>query len=73
MYQLELVFQLLVRLQFMYFQYNVYLKGNRHGLLEKFFYCLYAKLCLSYCHILNISEKYQLLPKIQLLFAITSC
>ena len=25
MYQLELVFQLLVRLQFMYFQYNVYL------------------------------------------------
>ena len=49
------------------------LKGNRHGLLEKFFYCLYAKLCLSYFHILNISEKYQLLPKIQLLFAITSC
>ena len=25
MYQLELVFRLLVRLQFMYFQYNVYL------------------------------------------------
>ena len=25
MYQLELVFQLLVRLQFMYLQYNVYL------------------------------------------------
>ena len=26
MYQLELVFRLLVRLQFMYFQYNVYLR-----------------------------------------------
>ena len=36
------------------------LKGNRHD----FCYCPYTKLCLSYCHILNIFEKYQLLCKI---------
>ena len=36
------------------------LKGNRHD----FCYCPYTKLCLSYCHILNIFVKYQLLCKI---------
>ena len=38
MYQLELVFRLLVRLQFMYFQYNAYLKhcgAHKHSLYTR--------------------------------------
>ena len=48
MYQLELVFQLLVRLQFMYFQYNVYtVKNDLLKIRKKLLTPTSAKMLLS--------------------------